>query len=187
MWCHRVKSSWASCLVWTRVLMSLTEPLSDWDSSIWKHLSFCLWVCGFCCKTCEMIVLQQTTWEVKGRDEEPFPELSLNSQVCVHTLLPGKHCMDCVCLCCVVSSPTRSVLHVLAEGLQLSFADGRVLVEDDRAAQPLRRSAQPLCSQLLSVVLSDTEEMRIQALDNLLILYVIDETSTSTWRQIISK
>lgn len=48
---------------------------------------------------------------------------------------------------------TWSVLHILAEGLQLRLPDCRICVEDDRAAQPLCGSAQTLSSQILCVLL----------------------------------
>lgn len=50
---------------------------------------------------------------------------------CKYTSL-CKYCVHCECLCpyvcCIV--PTWSVLHILAEGLQLCFPDCRILVED---------------------------------------------------------
>lgn len=61
-----------------------------------------------------------------------------------------------VCLLCGSVFPTWSAVHVLAEGLQLRFPDCRILVEDHRAAQPLRCSAQTLCSELLGVILINT-------------------------------
>lgn len=77
-------------------------------------------------------------------------------QECKHASL-GKYRMHGVCVCVSVC-PTWSVLHILTEGLELRLPDCRVLVEDDRAAQPLGRPAQPLGSQLLSVVLPGHRE-----------------------------
>lgn len=61
---------------------------------------------------------------------------------------------------------TWSALHVLAEGLELRLPDGRVLVEDHGAAQPLGGPAQTLRSQLLGVRLKwregREEEVRLE-------------------------
>lgn len=58
---------------------------------------------------------------------------------------------------CVALSSTWSVLHILAEGLELCFPDSGVLVEHHRVAQFLGGSAQSLRPQFLSVILQNIQ------------------------------